>query len=161
MRALTEKVIISWEEKENELQRVLQSKMVLASLVNLFYQSVYVPMFNLGTQLCVFNHPANVLELYDTNGAFLRKVPINYHHTKKWDERIMLDEFTGKVYTTFDHPKGKLIREVDTENGMLGVPALIDCVYIEKMKIREGVLYYLESGAAVSEANRVLHKVRL
>ncbi len=152
---------ISWEEKQNELQRVLQRKMELAGLVHLFYQPVYAPMLNLGTQLCVFNHPANVLELYDTNGTFQRKVPINYHHIKKWDKRIMLDEFTGKVYTTFDHPKGKLIREVDTENGMLGVPTLIDCVYIDKMKIRKGVLYYLESGASVSAANRVLHKVRL
>jgi len=129
--------------------------------VRLFYPPIYIPMINVGSQLCVFNHVNDVMELYDTNGAFKRKVPINYHQLKKWDEQVLFDRFTGKVYTLFDHPKGKVIRSIDMENGTLGVPVLIDCVYIEQMKIRDGILYYLESGSTIAEANRVLHKVRL
>jgi len=152
---------LSWEEKQMRLQTHLQGNTKLASLIHLFYQPIYVPMINLGSQLCIFNHVSDVLELYDSNGAFQRKVPINYHKIKKWDSRILHDAFTGKVYTLFDHPKGKVVRSVDVENGTLGSPVLIDCVFIEKMKIRDGVLYYLESGASLEAANRVLHKVRI
>ncbi len=152
---------LSWEEKQNVLQRHLQGNAKLASLIHLFYQPIYVPMINVGSQLCIFNHVNDVLELYDSNGSFQRKVPINYHKIEKWDTRILHDEFTGKVYTLFDHPKGKVLRLLDLENGTLGSPVLIDCVYIEKMKVRDGVLFYLESGASLSAANRILHKVRI
>ena len=152
---------LSWEEKQNLLQRHLQGNTKLANLVHLFYQPVYVPMINLGAQLCIFNHVNDVLELYDSHGAFQRKVPINYHKVDKWDAQILHDAFTGKVYTLFDHAKGKVVREVDVENGTLGGAVLIDCTFIEKMKVRDGVLYYLESGASLSAANRILHKVKI
>jgi len=152
---------LSWEEKQMVLQRHLQGNAKLANLIHLFYQPIYVPMINLGSQLCIFNHVNDVLELYDSNGSFQRKVPINYHKIEKWDTRILYDKFTENVYTIFDHPKGKVIRELDTENGTLGSPVLIDCAFIEKIKVRDGVLFYLESGASLEAANRILHKVKI
>ncbi len=157
---------ISWEEKQAMLTRVLENELdahnvELLGWVRLFYQPIDAPLFQIGSQLLLFNHLADKLAVFDPYGKHLSDIPINYHKDKKWDQRILADAITGNVYTAFNHPEGKLIRQINTTNGTLGPPVLIKCVYVENMKVNNGHLYYLESGPTTSDYNRVLRKVRL
>ena len=152
---------ISWTEKRYELNRVLEGNMKLASLVHLFYQPIHIPLLDLGTHLGLFNHQSGQLEFYDSEVQKNSAVPINYHHEKKWDDQVLQDEKTGRVYTVFDHSDGKTIRQIKLYDGSLGPPVLIGCNLVEKMKIYDGWVYFLESGATTTAYNRLLKKAKL
>ena len=73
----------------------------------------------------------------------------------------MHDELEDKVYTLFDHKKGKILRQINMLDGTLGAPALIDCNLVEKVKVNGGVVFYLESGSDLAGYNRVLRTIDL
>lgn len=148
-------------EKENLLRRKMEDNLQLAMLIRLFYKPIYVPLFNLGHELCVFNHIEKKMVFYEHDGTFIDETKINYTELENWDEKILFDEFRKVAYAIFNHPKGKELRSINMTDGSLGAPILIECIYIEKMIAHNGHIFYLESGLKESERNRVLHKVKL
>lgn len=152
---------ISWEEKQLELKRTLENDMKLASLIHLFYKPINIPVLNIGAQVMLFNHLKNRIQVYNKSGMELSAIPITFQKEKKWEGDVIFDELAGNVYTLFDHPKGKVIREVYMEDGTLGSPVLIDCAMVESIKVNNGKMYYLESGRGAEAYNRVLRKVKL
>jgi hypothetical protein len=157
MRATTSVSI----QDPDELRKVRRTEAVVDAWYNMFYQDINIQLFNLGEELVIFNHQDLQMEFFDLNGNFKRVVPITYSRSKKWDGLILLDKTQQKFYTRFDDPKGKVLSEINLNTGQLTSNTLVDCTFIETMKIKDGMLYYLESGVVSKERNRVLHRVKL
>jgi CarboxypepD_reg-like domain len=152
---------LSWEQKQMELRKAMLNNMELAGLIRLFYKPLDIPILNIGQQFVLFNHIHGKLDCFDAKGKEINSVPIQFQTEKSWDKKIIFDEFKQNVYTLFDHPKGKVLRQVHIEDGTLGSPVLIECAMVEQIKVHNGNLYYLESGRATTGYNRVLRKVSL
>jgi hypothetical protein len=151
----------NWEQKQLELRKVMLNNMELARLIRLFYKPIDIPILNIGQQLVLFNHIHGKLDYFDWNGKELNSVPIQFQKEKNWDQKIIFDELKQNVYTLFDHPKGKVLRQLHIQDGTLGSPIFMECAMVEQIKVNNGNLYYLESGREVAAHNRVLKKVSL
>jgi hypothetical protein len=103
----------------------------------------------------------NKIQVYDEEGMEISAIPITFQQEEKWEGDVILDEYLGNAYTLFDHPKGKVIRQVKLVDGTLSGPVLIDCAMVESIKVNNGKMYYLESGRGSEAYNRVLRKVKL
>ncbi|MCR9287282.1 MAG: carboxypeptidase-like regulatory domain-containing protein [Bacteroidetes bacterium] len=145
----------------DELRALRRTEAVVDSWTNFFYQALNIQLFNLGEELCVFNHQDAQIEFFDLEGNFKRLVPIHYSKSKKWDGVIYLDEKQQRFYTRFNDPKGKVLGTIDLETGELISNTLVECMFIGKMDVFDGFLYYLESGVIAEDRNQILHKVRL
>lgn len=124
---------------------------------------VFAPMKKFGDSICIFNHPQSVIEFYDANDSLVGETPIEYHHkvrpnntfiltyafhkSKKWQEEIYIDDPGRKAYTLFINNNGtKELVEIDLETGRLIYSMKIPFPYAEKIKIRDGFVYFLYRG---------------
>lgn len=128
---------------------------------SLMYKPLYSPLVNMGEELCLFNHTASFLEFSTLEGQHKRYTPITYHKNKKWHQQILFDKKNNKVYTVFNTKKGKAIHRINLTKGTTQPVLFLECTFVEKMKIEDGYLFYLESGRINSERNRILQKVKL
>ncbi|MFK7809455.1 MAG: carboxypeptidase-like regulatory domain-containing protein [Saprospiraceae bacterium] len=152
---------MSWEEKQLELKRALENNMDIAGLVNLFYKPINIPLLQIGQQFLIFNYLKSQIQVYDEHGEEAGAIPITYQKEKKWDGDVIMDKMLNEAYTIFNHPKGKVVRKINLEDGSLGRPILIECAMVEQIKVNNGNLFFLESGTGVGAFNRVLKKVKL
>jgi hypothetical protein len=124
---------------------------------------VFAPMKKMGDSICIFNHPQSVIEFYDANDSLVGETPIEYHHqvrpnntfiltyafykSKKWQEEIYIDDEARKAYTLFVNNNGsKELVEIDLNSGRLKYSMKIPFPYVEKIKVRDGFVYFLYKG---------------
>ncbi len=127
----------------------------------MFYQPIYSPLYNTGSELCLFNHTLGFLRFYTYAGELKYQFPINYHREKNWDSQVLRDLKTNKFYTVYKDKKGRKFYEVNLANGALRPSFKIETNFLEKMIIYDGFLFYMDSGVISSEVNRRIHKVKV
>jgi len=128
---------------------------------SLFYKPLFSPLYNIGSEICVFNHIQGYLRFYTFDGELKRKIPINYHQEKKWDSKILKDKKTNKFYTVYDARWGKKFYEINLENGTVEPAFQLTCKFVEKMIVYDGYLFYQDSDVIPGKNNRILHKVKV
>ncbi len=127
----------------------------------MFYPKLYAPLLKKDSSLCLFNHLASSIQFFDMDGQKLREVPISYHKRKRWKKYILYDEFTEQVYTAFHTKWGEYVCKVNMENGSLSEAIPLELDFIEKVRIRNGTMYFLHRNPYQGAANRMIQKVKL
>ena len=108
-----------------------------------FLKPMPTPIRAVKNRVMLFNHVESVLEAYSADAQLLEKVPIRYHERKRWGEEVLIDEVAGKAYTWFlekGHPE---LHEIDLATGELGPAMRIYHPYVEKIRVRDGYVYFL------------------
>ena len=109
-----------------------------------FFNPIFAPLLKLKEKVAIFNFVDSKIELFNENATPIKDVPIDFQKIKGWQEEIISDEITGKVYAIFKQNGLTNIREIDIETGIPG--KIIDVPnfkYIQNMKARAGYLYFL------------------
>lgn len=125
-----------------------------------FYKPLFSPLYNIGDEICVFNHTQGFLKFYTLDGAFKYQIPISYHKNKRWDKKILKDKKTNKFYTVYKEAGSKKFYEINFKDGTVKPAFKIDCDFVEKMIVYDNYLYYQDSNVQPGKVNRILHRVK-
>lgn len=151
-----------WEANLDEkILALKESDYYLKGIMKIFYPKLNAPIFQKENELIIFNHLESELQFFSEKGDSLRRIPIDYHKTRKWKKQILFDNIQGRAFTTFNTRWGEKIQEVDLEKGTLKTALPIDFAYIEKPKARNGHLYFLYKNAWAGERKLILHRMKL
>lgn len=128
-----------------------------------YLSDIYAPAFKLGDSVCIFNHPENQIEIYNTDDSLVMQTKISYHLVKhnnplttlshsfakptKWEEKVFIDEKRRVAYALFKNINGtRDLKEIDLITGSTRFVTSIPYPFVEKIKIDDGYLYYLYRG---------------
>lgn len=151
-----------WEENiSNRLRTVREAPYFLVGKLRAFFPKIYAPVVRKGKMICLFNHMNSKIQYFNTKGEQLREVPIRYHKIKRWKKYILYDELTEEVYTAFHTRWGEYICRIDLETGELSKAIPLDRALIEKVSIRNGVLYFIHRNPYQGAQNRMIQKLRV
>ncbi len=151
-----------WDENISDgLRQLRDGPYVLKGVMRMFYPKLYAPIVKKDSTICLFNHFASKIQYFDIKGNQLKEVPIQYHKMKRWKKYILYDEFRQEAYTAFHTRWGEYICQVDLETGALSEAIPLELDFIEKVSIRDGVMYFLHKHDYKGARNRTIQKVRV
>lgn len=151
-----------WDDRVTERFRGMrEGSYALVGQLAMFFPRLYAPIVKKDSIICLFNHFSSTIQFFNKNGLQLREVPIRYHKMKRWKKYILYDEFTQEVYTAFHTRWGEYICRIDLETGTLSDAVPLDLAFIEKVTIRNGVLYFLHRNPYQGARNRMIQRVNL
>jgi len=145
----------------DNLEQLRDQKYALAGFNKILFPKLYAPIIEKDSSMCIFNHIESELQFFTEKGDSLYQVPIEYHRQKKWRKKIFFDTKDGRAYTSFHTKWGEDIREINLETGKLGIPITLDRAFPEKLKARNGYLYFLFRKDTGRDWNKKLHKMRV
>lgn len=114
----------------------------------LYYDPIYVPMFVKGDSLLLFDHPAEQLFVFDTQGAVLDSVPIHYHRPQKvmgneFTQELVMDDETGVVYAIFQRAGGSCrLQRIDLSTGKITEAITMTYDYPSAIQVKDNEVYY-------------------
>lgn len=109
-----------------------------------FFSPIYAPLVKLGDRVAIFNFVDGNIEYYNNEGISLKDVPFTFHKAPNWKKEVICDEVTGKIYAAYRKNGITTLRVIDPETGTEGREIQVpNFKYIEKMKARNGYLYFL------------------
>jgi hypothetical protein len=115
----------------------------------LFYHTIlnkpiYNPLFKIRDSLFVFDHINDSVYIYDYNKTTYRTFPINYHYKHSWKKEIITDYSNKEVYAKMIKDGITFLLQINTDNGqIMNEYKLERHIFIDNIKVREGVAYYL------------------
>jgi len=112
-------------------------------------------------ELVLFNYPQSVIEIYDEDSKLLRAQPTTFHLIKGWTGQVWYDEVHGDFYTLYRTFQGKTLCKIDLSSGDIFEIAQINAPFLSKLAIRAGIVYFTESGAVQSDAEKKLYKINI
>lgn len=119
---------------------------------NVFTNSIYYDppigdFFRVDDLLYVFDYYDDQLITYDGfSGSKLDSVTISFHERSRktgWEEHIVQDPISKKLYTFFDEAGYMQGFEVDLESGRLKDPFKLFYRYVENIQVYDGQVYYI------------------
>lgn len=126
-------------------------------LNSIFYKPLRVPLKRIDENLVIFDFPNSKLKFYDPSGFLFHEVPISFHHrntdlnifegifnSKGWEDYdILVDEDRYKAYALFTSGASYHLKEIDLFTGNLVRTHQLVYPYPEKIRIRNGYVYFL------------------
>ena len=111
----------------------------------ILYRPVKTSLCRLGSYICIFNPPERQVEFYDSTGNFSYKLSLKVDNIRegRWTSDILVDELTGKVYTTFIRNGICSLYEISLNSGDLRKRFSIEHSFPEKIKVCNQWIYYL------------------
>ena len=158
------------------LLRMIRNKEAELRFNKLAYLSpIFAPSFALQDSVVIFDHPNNLIRIYDQYDSLIGTTPIEYHLSRKndsvsglvyglakptkWLKEIYLDEIKNKAYTTFQNLNGtRDLKEIDLHTGKTSYILNIPFPYVQKIKIRDGMLYYVYKGFGESQRKKLFRQ---
>lgn len=113
---------------------------------SIYYHPLNVPMFLNDDTLTMFDHHHNRIVRFNAIGQAIDSAEIRYHLMKKpykWGERIIRDQTTRKFYTYFQTSGLTDVISINTSNGATGKATRLTHPYVEKIRMRNGWIYYV------------------
>lgn len=128
-----------------------------------FYKEIYAPVLQVGDSVCIFNHPNNSIDFYNTADQLSGSVKINYHQrekqnqlitfteafapSSKWLNEIFTDTEGRKAYTLFRNMNGtKDLINIDLETGETKYMLTIPFPFVQKIQVYKNYLYFVYKG---------------
>ena len=114
-----------------------------------FYQiilssPIYNPLCQVKDSIFIFNHIVDSAFVYNGQGELQRTFPINYHYQAGWKNEVLIDYTTQEIYAKCVRGGLVYLLQIDPNSGqILDEFRLNGHVYPEKIKVRDGVAYYL------------------
>jgi CarboxypepD_reg-like domain len=113
---------------------------------SIYYTPLYAPMEVIHDTICIFDHYADSLFLYNRNMQPIGASKIGYHRPtnwKEWDRKIIRDEVTGEVYAQFEKDGFYTLKKIDLATGKIVGTYKIGNQFIKHIHIRNGEVYYV------------------
>jgi hypothetical protein len=140
-------------------------KEIIAAYMNGFqnthyYEPLNTPLVTCNDTLIIFDHHHDKMIHFDWNGQKLDSALISYHKSarpERWDEKILKDHLTQKIYTTFRKSGITYLREINKKSGAVTTGQKLTYKYVEHIRISNGYMYYVYRPFE-SAQNRFLYK---
>ena len=136
--------------RKMEMYTGIDKRVIAATMTgfpnSIYYTPLYAPMFVKNDTICVFDHYADTLFLYDKNMKLIGANKIDYHHPKnwkEWDRSIHQDEITGELYARFESGGMYTLKKIDIATGKIQGSYKIENPWVKHIKIRNGDVYYI------------------
>ncbi len=129
-------------------------------------------------RIAVFNFAGDVIEIVDADWNLVKEVPISFHKDReyafiaalansffpddawKWSGKILKDEVSGEVYTSYKRHGGVRLCKIDIESGSLAGEYVIPFTFPEKIQISRGQAFFLYKEGG-QEQKWKLYKMKL
>lgn len=136
--------------RKMELYTGIDKRVIAATMTgfpnSIYYTPLYAPMFVKGDTICVFDHYADTLFLYNKKMQLIGANKIDYHHPKnwkEWDRQIHQDEITGELYARFEKGGFYTLKKIDIATGKINGEYKIENPWVKHIRIRNGDVYYI------------------
>jgi hypothetical protein len=136
--------------RKMEMYTGIDKRVIAATMTgfpnSIYYTPLYAPMFVKGDTICVFDHYADTLFLYDKQMQLIGANKIDYHHPKnwkEWDRQIHQDEITGELYARFESGGMYTLKKIDIATGKITGTYKIENPWVKHIRIRNGDVYYI------------------
>jgi hypothetical protein len=136
--------------RKMELYTGIDKRVIAATMTgfpnSIYYTPLYAPMFVKNDTICVFDHYADTLFLYNRNMQLIGASRIDYHHPKnwkEWDRQIHQDEITGELYARFEKGGFYTLKKIDIRTGKISGEYKIENPWVKHIRIRNGDVYYI------------------
>ena len=151
-----------WDENiTDDLRTIREQPYFLKGSFRMFFPKLYAPILKKDSSIYLFNHLSSLIQVFDFRGVLNKEIPIQYHKMKRWKKYILFDELTEEVYTAFHTRWGEYICQIDLETGTLSEAIPLELAFIEKVTIRNSILYFLHRDAFNGAQNRMIQKIRV
>jgi hypothetical protein len=113
---------------------------------SIYYTPLYSPLFVMNDTICVFDHSSDAIFKYDRYLDQLDSIPVNYNHPKNWREwknEILIDKEENKAYALYEKGGFCYLKGIDMQTGKIRSSFKLTNQYVEKIKIRNGYVYYI------------------
>jgi hypothetical protein len=136
--------------RKMEMYTGIDKRIIAATMTgfpqSIYYTPLYAPMFVKNDTICVFDHYADTLFLYDRNMKQIGASKIEYHHPKnwkEWDRQLHQDEITGEIYARFEKGGFYTLKKIDIRTGKITGEYKIENPWVKHIRIRNGDVYYI------------------
>lgn len=114
---------------------------------SLYYQPLYAPLFKTGADsIVVFDHYKNKMFRYTPDDGFIDSTRISYHLNERksgWEQPLIQDEVTGRVYAMFQKSGYTYLSEIDKNSGHIKKSFKLYFKYVDRIRIIDGRVYYV------------------
>lgn len=119
-------------------------------------RAVYAPLIYLNDTFLLFNFLQSKLEKYSPTNDTLTDMAIDLHKNKSFTENIIIDHARSKLYGIFLKSGISQIKEISAHTGdILQTVDIPHFVFIEKIKINNGIIYFLYKAKDLSEYKKL------
>jgi hypothetical protein len=119
-------------------------------------KAVYAPLFKTSNALFVFDHLADSCFVFNHQCQPIRQFQLSYHLQPEWANKLILEEGNERIFTVHQVNGIFSISEINLETGILkSKVTLEEHTYPEKIKIRNGWIYYLHHDPINSGFNKL------
>lgn len=106
--------------------------------------ATYAPLIKTTSAVYVFDHLADSCFVFSLQSEPLRQFKIDYHKRADWANKLILEDGGDRIFTVHSLDGIYALAEINIETGELNSPLqLTEHTYPEKIKIRNGWIYYL------------------
>lgn len=120
------------------------------------YKPIYAPLIKLNDSIYIFDYVNNRIEHYSSDHKITRAIPINYHQANGWEKDLFVDEKQNKLYVHFLKNSISTLKEVNVQTGETGPAIEISKMsFIENIKIRDGVIYFLDKSSSENSTRKI------
>lgn len=125
------------------------------------YRPVQVQLFPYDTLLLLFDYTNHRIRWLDTSGAIEREIPIVFHRKNPYKVEVLQDHAHHRFYVLQADNRYTYLYEIDPRTGQLSEAAVVPEIYLKRVQIREGKLFYLHKGITFEERWQYLYRVDL
>ena len=114
---------------------------------SLYYQPLYAPLFKVGEDsILVFDHYKNRMFIYTPEKGFVDSTRITYHLNDRksgWEQPLLQDGVTGKVYAMFQKSGYTYLSEIDSSTGQIRKSFKLYFKYVDRIQIINNEIFYI------------------
>ena len=108
-----------------------------------WWKPLYSPLFMKNDTALVFNHYYHQIQKFTCNKEPLKEQKFNFHLQKEYKQLLIQDHINEALYALYFKNGKSSLSKVNITTGMLDESSLLFYKYVSKIKIKNGVAYYL------------------
>jgi len=108
-----------------------------------WWKPLYSPLFMRKDTALVFDHYQHQIQKYTCSSELVKSQQFDFHKKKEYKQILLQDYFDETLFALFLKNGKTTLSKVNTENGDLAQSFVLFYKYVSKVKIKNGVAYYL------------------
>lgn len=128
--------------EEQEMLRNAEEKTIMAGI----YTStvVYAPLIRFRDSLFLFDHNLGSAVVFDRNGKWARNFPIVHHYSIGWDNEIIADEESERLYARCQRNSIQYLVQFSPDNGTIVSEIVLDKhPFARHIRVKGNYVYYI------------------
>ncbi len=104
---------------------------------------IYDPLKIIDNEILVFDFEDDKLLFYNKELKLKRKLFIDFHKSKYWDNKVLIDPPLKNCYTKFIHSGIVTLKEIDLSTGKVIKEIKLEHPFPQKIRINNNIVYYM------------------